>query len=111
MKTPLRIVKEENSSSHDKKRCTTCLQELPITEFYSKGKRRDSVCKECKKQKSKNTYVSRKKTTPLKVLNRFIDLMTEIELELVRDLQNEITQVIEGKNNGSIERRKPKKSA
>lgn len=111
MKSTLRSVSGGESNAHDKKRCTTCLQDFPVTAFYSKGNRRDSVCKECKKQKARTTYVRTKKTTPLKVLNRFIDLMTEIELDLVRDLRNEINQAIERTNNGSTEFRKPKKAA
>lgn len=111
MKTPLRAVSGDESNVHDRRRCTTCLQELPVTEFYSKGNRRDSTCKECKKQKARTTYVRTKKTTPLKVLNRFIDLMTEIELEMVRDLNNQITEVIERVNNGYADNRKNKKSA
>lgn len=111
MKTPLRAVSGNESNAHDKKRCTTCLQELPVTEFYSKGNRRDSICKECKKLKSRTTYVRTKKTTPLKVLNRFIDLMTEIELEMVRDLNNQISEVIERVNNECTDNRKIKKSA
>lgn len=111
MKTPLRVVSGSESNAHDKRRCTTCLQELPLTEFYSKGKRRDSTCKECKKKKARTTYVRAKKTTPLKVLNRFIDLMTEIELEMVRDLNNQITEVIERVKNECTENRQTKKSA
>lgn len=37
--------------------------------------------------------------------------MTEIELEMVRDLNNQITEVIERVNNGYADNRKNKKSA
>lgn len=38
------------------KRCTKCGQEKPIEEFYNNGNRKQSVCKDCYKEKIRNTY-------------------------------------------------------
>lgn len=31
------------------KKCSMCLQVLPLTEFYTRGKSHDNYCKECRK--------------------------------------------------------------
>jgi hypothetical protein len=39
-----------------RKHCTSCGVEKSLEEFYSKGSRLDSQCKECKKERSRADY-------------------------------------------------------
>lgn len=42
--------------------CSTCKRELPVSEFYKSNTKTDGLqnqCKECKKQDSRNRYVSK----------------------------------------------------
>ena len=89
------IKSKRKDSVQDKKSCTTCLEELPSSSFYSKGNRLDSVCKFCKKQKSKTTYLRDKKSPPLKELNQFINLMKEINVKTLDEFDNKLKNIIE----------------
>jgi hypothetical protein len=96
----------------DKKRCTTCLQEFPASNFYSKGNRRDSICKDCKKKKAKATYVRERKSTPIKELNRFMTLVKEVEMEILNEFENELVSLIKkGTKDENYECREPEKAA
>lgn len=90
---------KKKDSVQDKKACTTCLQEFPSSSFYSKGNRLDSVCKICKKQKSKTTYLRDKKSPPLKELNQFINLMKELNIKTLDDFDNKLKNIIERNEN------------
>ncbi len=78
-----------------KKSCTTCLQSLPASEFYSKGKRQDTVCKSCKRNKSRATYLRSKKSTNLSSLKRFIDLMMDIEIRKLSDFESDLKSFVD----------------
>lgn len=112
MKRTKEVTRSQDTKNQDSKQCTTCLQLLPLSNFYSKGKRRDSICKNCKKQKSKATYLRDKKVIPQKELNRFIQLMKELELKALDDLENKMIQLInERKKDGCNKHRSSKKVA
>lgn len=84
------MTKHELSAS-GKKVCTTCLSTLPLSDFYSKGNRQDSCCKKCKKQKSKTTYLKKKKIPNIEGIKRFITLVVELECKRLQDFENELS--------------------
>ncbi len=49
---------ESSSQPAPLRKCTKCLDQLDSFHFYSKGNRLDSICKSCKKEKRRSTYVS-----------------------------------------------------
>ncbi len=66
-----------------KKICTKCLVALPIDQFYSKGNRIDSRCKECVKSTKKTKYVSAEESLRVNSLFQFFELITEIEITVI----------------------------
>ena len=54
---------------NDEKVCTSCSKSKKISDFYSKGKRVDSKCKECVKKKKSKVYSKRKKMFEFKKSN------------------------------------------
>ena len=71
---------------------------LDVHDFYRKGNRLDSSCKQCKKQKSKTTYVSKKNPSNFSDLNRFIDLVIELDLKRLTDFERYVNQLIQERN-------------
>lgn len=84
----------------EKKQCSKCLDDLPLDSFYSKGIRLDSVCKKCKKEKSRTSYLARKKQDDLKNLSSFANLICELELIKTERMIKQLDQII-GRNNVS----------
>ena len=80
---------------HRKKTCTTCLQELGLHSFYSKGNRTDSVCKTCKKQKAKATYLRKKNLPRIADLNKFIKVAAELEIKMLSSFETKLENLIE----------------
>ena len=52
------------------KTCTKCLQSKSTSDFYSKGDRLESICKECKKKKSRSRHSSKVDKEGVEVVNR-----------------------------------------
>jgi hypothetical protein len=73
-------MKNKNNFS-DSKKCSKCVVVLPINQFYSKGKRLDSICKKCKKTRERTSYEVRKKRDDLKNLFSFASLICELEIK------------------------------
>ncbi len=82
----------ENNISE--KRCTTCLVSKKITEFYKKGNRIESTCKECKKDKRRTTYVSKKDTDDFDRLFRLFNLVLDLEKSSLDKLESDIDRVL-----------------
>lgn len=76
------------------KQCTKCLQELELTNFYTKGNRIDSRCKECTKSIKKAKYVVREQALQLDSLFSFCELVSEIELSTLKNQIHKIDEVI-----------------
>ena len=78
------------------KRCTSCGTEKSHGEFYSKGSRLDSVCKECKKERSRADY--RFKLGP-RDRERFVAVaktLLDFHLERQRQLISDIDALMNG---------------
>ena len=54
---------------NDERVCTNCSKSKRSSDFYTKGKRIDSKCKECVKKRKSKTYFKRKKMFELKKSN------------------------------------------
>ena len=61
------------------KNCTRCSHRLPQSAFYTKGSRLDSICKKCKKEMARSTYLTRKHRDSYNNLVKFVGLMCELE--------------------------------
>ena len=72
------------------KRCTSCGADKSRDEFYSKGSRLDSICKECKKERSRADY--RFKLGPRDrgrieaLANTLVDFHLERQHQLISDI-------------------------
>jgi hypothetical protein len=80
--------------ANNKKRCTTCLIELPLSSFYSKGTRLDSKCKECKKKTRRTTYVSRSEQDEQARLLKFFDILFDDEKRKLEDFENDLDKIL-----------------
>lgn len=90
----------QEGAQASKKVCTTCLLSLPASDFYSKGNRQDSICKCCKKQKGKSTYLAKKKTSSGADIFRFIDVISTLQLKQLNLLELRMNRLInEGRKN------------
>lgn len=63
-------------SLQDKKTCSLCNESKLPGDFYSKGRRVDSACKQCQKKKKKAKYVVSKGKGLVDGLKGFIELST-----------------------------------
>lgn len=61
------------------KRCSKCLGEFPLSEFYSMGNRKDSWCKPCKKAHRNAKYVSTKSVDAFDRIKKCLDLIYATE--------------------------------
>ena len=72
------------------KRCTSCVAEKSHDEFYSKGSRLDSICKECKKERSRADYrfklSSRDRERLATLANTLLDFHLERQRQLISDI-------------------------
>lgn len=74
--------------------CTTCLVTKKVTEFYSKGKRTDSICKSCIKKKRKTKYVTIQKASDFNRILNLFDLIFECENSALTKLENDIDKIL-----------------
>lgn len=77
------------------RKCTKCLEELPLTAFYSKGNRTDSRCRECVKSTKRTKYVSANQELNFNTLMRFFALVHELEIIEINNTQKKLDEVIE----------------
>ena len=77
------------------KQCSTCLEALPISEFYSKGNRTDSSCKRCVRQKKRSTYLEQKDKYNLDHVRRAVDILLDWELEKLKEYNRNLKEAIE----------------
>lgn len=85
---PERVRKSEDPI----KQCTKCLARKPSKDFYSKGKRRSSKCKQCEKEEKKTNYVARKNCMDVTTLKRMFDI---IYCHQILQVQSEIEKLDE----------------
>jgi hypothetical protein len=80
------------------KTCTTCLAELGIAEFYTKGNRLDAACKSCVKEKRRTTYLARQNELSKPDIIRLksvVGLLADFELHRLDLLEKRFNRVIE----------------
>lgn len=81
-------------ASEETKQCTTCLEVLPLKNFYSKGKRQDTRCKDCIRKYKRATY-EYKKTGYTQRLKNVAEIVLNHEHEKLDELEIKLTEVIE----------------
>lgn len=73
-----------------RKCCTSCNVEKSNDEFYSKGNRLDSICKSCKKERSRAdyrfTFGPRDKERLSLLASRLLDFHLQRQRELINDI-------------------------
>ena len=73
-----------------RKRCTSCSVEKPHEEFYSKGSRLDSICKDCKKERSRTDYRfkfgPRDKERFASLVNALLDFHLDRQRQVIAEL-------------------------
>ena len=77
------------------KKCTMCLVDLSLDNFYSKGNRLDSACKECVKSNKKAKYVSREIELNVDRLKKIFDIIVAIEIKTINTQISKLDEVIE----------------
>lgn len=83
--------------SIEKKVCTKCLVEKDTLEFYRKGNRIDSWCKECKKKKRRAKYLVGLNELNKQDFNRlklFVKLMTSRQAQGLESINKELRNII-----------------
>ena len=80
--------------AHQRKICTKCLADLPLTDFYSMGSRVDSWCKECKKSKRRSKYVSTKSVDTFDRLKRCLDLLYAVEMKELTAIYERLERMV-----------------
>ena len=89
------------STSLEKKTCTKCLAQLSLDNFYRKGNRLDSWCKECKKKKRRaNHLVSKNELnkTDQDRLNKVVKIAIEHEIHQLKEINKEILAFINSRD-------------
>lgn len=76
------------------KLCSTCLLTRPLAEFYSKGNRQDSACKDCTKKRKRSTYVATKPEYSVENLNNALGLLLDFELARVERVNEQLREII-----------------
>jgi hypothetical protein len=66
-----------------------------MCEFYSKGNRRDSSCKRCKKQRVKATYLAKRNSLSRVDMPRFIELAAVLHLKRLRAFESELSDLVQ----------------
>lgn len=74
--------------------CTSCNKSLPNSQFYKKGDRLESVCKECKKKKRKATYVAKRNIDDSKPIISLVMMMLDSELASLTSYDNQLNLLI-----------------
>ncbi len=77
-----------------KKICTKCLVEKSSNDFYSKGNRLDSICKECKRSNRKAKYVSKKQCDEFNSLTAFFEIIFDSEIEELKRLNQNCDRIL-----------------
>lgn len=78
----------------EKKQCSTCLQCLPLTSFYSKGNRIDTCCKACSKARKRSTYVPKNQKYNTERIKLAFDVLIEFEMNELEVLNTRIKETI-----------------
>lgn len=76
------------------KTCTTCLSVKSTKEFYRKGTGFENTCKECKKNKRRATYVSKKSTDDFDRIMRLFNLVLDLEESDLAKLESDIDRLL-----------------
>lgn len=76
------------------KKCAQCDLNLPLSKFYSKGRRKDNLCKNCRKKKRSTTYVSQKNQDEYYRLLKFFDLLFDSKIKRIEELNSELDKII-----------------
>jgi hypothetical protein len=78
--------------------CTQCDSSLPITEFYKKGDRIDSACRNCVKIKKQMRYVHKEMEFSAENMMRLFDVVHDYELKIIKKQILFLDKVIENGN-------------
>lgn len=106
MSTKKQIEAEGNSSASsavgttssvgdETKQCSTCLGKFQLSNFYSKGNRRDSRCKTCSRGKKRATYLQQKDKYNVDHVRRVFDILLEHKIEQMKQFNLKLKEVIE----------------
>lgn len=77
------------------KNCTRCCAEKSSDEFYSKGNRLDSICKDCKKEKSREDYRFKLGPRDRERVATLANVLLDFHLNRQRQLLSDIAALIE----------------
>ncbi len=74
--------------------CSACQEHKSLSDYYSKGGRADSACKECQKRKKKTKYVATKNHDVVAGLSNIINLSTTGLIQLMKAETERLEKVI-----------------
>lgn len=78
----------------DLKRCTNCEKEKRFEDFYSKGNRLESVCKECKKERSRSDYRLKFSDSDKERIKLLVDTVVNFHLQRQCEVASEINDLL-----------------
>lgn len=76
------------------KTCSACGISKPVTEFYSKGNRTDSACKDCQTQKKRAKYLANKNQDAVAGLKAVLGITTQGLGKRIRSEIEKLDEVI-----------------
>jgi hypothetical protein len=77
------------------RKCTKCLSLKDVNDFYSKGNRIASECKQCKKSIKKAKYVAKASHSQCASVNKVIDVFCELQNVQYENYLQKLKQIIE----------------
>ena len=76
--------------------CSNAGQELSLSNFYKKGDRWDSVCKDCKKKKKKSNYKDKKSESFCSdLLIKIANIIYPAELKRLKGYNKQLMELLE----------------
>ncbi len=83
-------------NNNNKKVCSKCQREKPLSEFYRKGDRPDSICKSCKKEYRKTAYANNKfGKVNSNLLAKMATIVYPAEINRLKKYNRRLTELVE----------------
>lgn len=75
--------------------CSQCNRTLPVTEFYKKGDRIDSSCRDCVKVKKQMRYVPKEMEFSAENMIKLFDVVHDYEIKMIKNQITLLDRIIE----------------
>lgn len=88
------IVELFQHATKQNKSCSQCKKTKFVSEYYLKGDRIDSICKECKKAARNKSYVSKSSADVFDTCAKLFDCYFEVELKSLNKIADRLEALL-----------------